>query len=341
VSANPAEWDYDEASLSLAKPLFDAEIRLGREILTDAPLSALPPVPVRARVGTLSTEFQIVRRHVRSEYGPRQETMDHIWCCIDYNLLHFRDEHTGLDIPTAELAPERWAAVDRVFTEGLVAFSYLALRTAILKLFHFIGRRTGTTWHPLHFRSFGGNFPKSWELAKLQTRYTAEDVPAPAEGWRFEPLPSPRMVNADGESLTHEGLNSPDLNADGLPHHFVYQGKFGEYRIPVAFRFVTGIEPRPRVWLVDCRTPFDISSGHPRFRGHPARPGTARLSASEWAQFEETLTNAFLQWPRTLATGYRPLWIQFDHGYHEGVWGMRLFLVGLDNAVTGLPDLSG
>src|SRR6266567_1774523 len=72
MHANASEWDYDEAALRLAKPLFDAEIRLGREILTAAPLAALPPVPVRARIGNLSTEFVVERRHVSSESRPYQ-----------------------------------------------------------------------------------------------------------------------------------------------------------------------------------------------------------------------------------------------------------------------------
>src|SRR5437879_3105884 len=84
---NPSEWDYDEASLSLAKPLFDAEIQIGREILDALPLASLPPVPVRARIGDLSTEFVIARRHVSKEIGPRQEVIEYILCCIDYNRL--------------------------------------------------------------------------------------------------------------------------------------------------------------------------------------------------------------------------------------------------------------
>src|SRR5436309_604468 len=80
------------------------------------------------------------------------------------------------------------------------------------------------------------------------------------------------------------------------PHHFVFEGKLGHYRVPVAFHLLRYGVPSPREWNV----------------------GAPRLSETEWVELEETLISAFLNWPRTSATGYRPLWIEFDRGYREG-----------------------
>jgi hypothetical protein len=338
MTPNVSEWIYDEAALRLAKPLFDAEIQLGREVLTVAPLAKLPPVPVRARIGNLSTAFVIARRHVSSESRPYQRQMDYVWHCVDYNRIRFHDGRTGLDVSASELAPELWSAIDHAFTEGLKTFSYLAPQSNIGTFFHFIGRRSAGAWHPRRFQSlgFGTWYPKSWEQIR---RYTTEDTPATGEGWRFAPLPAPRLVNAAGESLTHDGIaNDPDFDPDTTPHHFVYEGKLGRYRIPVAFRLLPSGVPAPRMWHVDCR-PFEIRTGHARYRDHPAVPGAAHLSETAWAQLEGTLISAFFDWPRTPATGYRPLWIEFDRGYHEGAWGSRHLAAGWDNAITGLPGL--
>lgn len=337
-----SEWVYDEGGLRLAKALFDTEIRLGREALTTAPLAKLPPVLVRARIGALSTEFEIVRRHVRHEFGPRQERIDHIWCCIDYNRMRFRDGRTGSEIAAAELTSVLWFAVDRAFTEGLEAFMYLAPQGGIRTLFHFIGRHSGGAWYPRQFQSLGGAwYPETLQLLKLRERETTVDAPVlGGNSWRFELLPAPRLVNAEGESLTHEGANDPDFDPDAIPHHFLYEGRHGRYRIPASFLFLTRYKPMPRVWRVDYRTPFEIRPGFARGHNHPANPGAARLSEGKWTQLEQTLTGAFLHWPRTSAAGYRPLWIEFDRGYREGAWGTRLREVGSNNAVTGLPDFS-
>jgi hypothetical protein len=336
MNPNASEWDYDEATLRLAKPLFDAEIRLGREILDAAPLADLPPVPVQARIGTLSTAFVLARRLVSSESRPSQPQIDYIWYCVDYNRMRFRDGRIDSEVSAVELAPALWSAFDLALSEGLQAFKYLAPRREIGSLLHFIGRRGADAWHPRRFRSHGSGtwYRGTW---KVWARQMEEDAPTVDEGWRFTPLPVPRLINAAGESVTHDGIaNDPDFDPDTTPHHFVYEGKLGHYRIPVVFYFPYHSNPSPRVWRVDCRI-FEIREGHARYRDHPAVPGAAHLSETEWAQLEETLTTAFFNWPRTSATGHRPLWIEFDRGYHEGVWGMRTLAVGRDNAVTGLP----
>jgi hypothetical protein len=339
MSQNASEWLYDEASLRLAKPLFDAEIQLGREALIAAPLAALPPVPVWARIGNLSTEFAIARRHVIEEIGPYQERSDYIWHCVDYNRMRFRDGRADSEVSAAELKPELWSAADRALIEGLKTFNYLGPQRGFRNFFHFIGARRGSMWHARQFRSLGGTLYRGFGLTSVWARHTIEDTPAPDDGWRFMPLPAPRLINAAGESVTHDGIaNDPDFDPDTTPHHFVYDGKLGRYRIPVAFYFPYSSNPRPRVWRVDCST-FEIRPGHARDRNHPAPAGAARFSETEWTALEQTLISAFFNWPRTPATGYRPLWIEFDRGYHKGVWGTRHFAVGWDNAVTGLSDV--
>jgi hypothetical protein len=271
----------------------------------------------------------------------RQETIDHIWCCIDYNRMRFRDGRTGLAIAAAELTPELWSATDRALAESLETFWLLGPPGGPGKLFHFIGRHRGGAWRPRQFRSltFGTWYPTTRELISVRSRLTLEDRLTADGGWRFEPSPRPRLVDAAGESLALSDPNDPWINPNAT-YQFCYDDKLGRHTIPVTKRLLAHFEPMPRVWRVDCRAPCEIHPGSARSRGHPARAGTARLSETEWAQLEQTLTDALLHWPRTEATGHRPLWVEFDRGYHEGVWGTLLITVGSDNAVTGPPDFA-
>jgi hypothetical protein len=337
-------WDCDESGVSLANAAFDAEIAFDPIALEGEPPIGLRPVSAEARVGSVRVKLIIQRQYSVRYIGPRQEKMEAVWWCVDFNsATAFCD---GSDRPVgAELVDRAvWLEFVTALHEGLRAFLLLKPEIRprkaphLAQLLHFTGGRIGDEWLARSFCSLGSYscYPVTREVMKIRAERTLSRFPISTNGWGFEDGITSRMVHlATRDTITHDGCQ-PHRTMEEARHHFRYEGRFGSCRIPVSTKTTDRSEPMPRGWDIECGQ-FDMGRhGSGRSRDFPGIPASASMLKPDWLEFQRVFTDSLLRWPECKSIGRRPMWLNFNRSYHENIWGAGEVIIGLDNVVTGL-----
>lgn len=329
------QWTFLESELLLRNAALDAELRLDRGVLIQAPADCLPAVSGIYREGTSEIAFEIERSHLTlgtHSSGP----FSVVWWCIDLNAVH-----SGMRGVAANHSSD-WQRLERGLGEGLQAFLLQMPSNGATNQIHLVGGFVDGTWHADRFRSWGNWrwYPRSQQR---DAAWRAEiDRPASlASGeWRFEDQDGPKIIHAPScDALLHEG-GGPDLSLVNVEsrHLFRYEGALGTHVLPVRFRLIDPMDrSMPRAWGIEYHPPSK-RLGSPGDRTHPPTAGEAPMPEAQWRALDRFVGEALLHWPAHEATGATPAWIASSGSYHGGLWcGFLPRVIGLNTAITGLP----
>ena len=180
------QWTFLESELLLRNAALDAELRLDRAVLVQAPADCLPAVSGIYREGTSEIAFEIERSHLT--FGTHSSgPFSVLWWCIDLNAVHAGERGV------AASHSSDWQRLERGLGEGLQAFVLQMPSNGATNQIHLVGGFADGAWHADRFRSWGNWrwYPRS---RQRDAAWRAEiDRPASlASGCLLYTSPSPR-----------------------------------------------------------------------------------------------------------------------------------------------------
>ena len=192
--------------------------------------------------------FIIRRLYSWRSVGPRQEKMETVWWCVNFNAATALCDGSDRPIRTELVDPAAWLKFVAALYEGLRAFLLLKPEIRprqdpyLAQSLHFIGGKIGDEWFAHSFCSLGsyGSYPVTREVMQIRAQSTLAPFPISTDGWKFEDCIASRMVHlATQDTITHDGCQ-PHRTMEDARHHFRYEGRFGSYRIPISTKLLTG-----------------------------------------------------------------------------------------------------